>query len=110
MTRGWRRFAFRLALALGQPNVDAMLDAMPAWMLEEWAAFDAVEPVSAGYRGDVQAALISSTLANLLAGGRRAYALDDFMLRWEPRQSNQTPDETWRLLKTWAQLNARSKP
>lgn len=80
-----------------------MLDAMPAWMLEEWAAFDALEPISEGYRGDVRAALVASTIANVHRPARsRAYEIDDFLLRWEPREKKQTPDETWRLLRTWA--------
>lgn len=45
LTNDWRRrFAFRLALALGQLDVDAMLRAMPAGMLDEWYAYYRLEP------------------------------------------------------------------
>ena len=44
MMRPERRFAFRLALALGLWDVDAMLAAMPRDLLIEWRAFALVEP------------------------------------------------------------------
>lgn len=44
MHDGKRRFAFRLALALGFPDVDIMLDQMPAEMLSEWLAYYQLEP------------------------------------------------------------------
>ena len=38
-----RRFSFRLALELGQPNVDRMLMAMGSHLVAEWRAFFIVE-------------------------------------------------------------------
>lgn len=52
--------------------------------LTEWMAFDALDPIGAG-RGDAQAALIASTVANyagrVLPDGEAA-DLDEFMLRF----------------------------
>ena len=39
-----RRFAFRLALALGWPDPDAMLDSIPARTFSEWIAYYQLEP------------------------------------------------------------------
>lgn len=39
-----RRFAYRLALAMGVLDVDAMLASMPSSMLAEWRAFEMLEP------------------------------------------------------------------
>lgn len=39
-----RRFALRLALSLGWPNVDAMLREMTAEQFDEWIAYYQLEP------------------------------------------------------------------
>ena len=39
-----RRFALRLALEMGWPNVDAMLREMTAEQFDEWIAFYQLEP------------------------------------------------------------------
>lgn len=39
-----RRFAFRLALALGFPDPDVMLDSIPAQTFSEWIAYYTLEP------------------------------------------------------------------
>ena len=39
-----RRFALRLALSLGWPNVDAMLREMSAKQFDEWMAYYQLEP------------------------------------------------------------------
>ena len=39
-----RRFALRLALAMGWPNVDAMLREMTAEQFDEWLAYYQLEP------------------------------------------------------------------
>ncbi len=43
-----RRFALRLALELGWPNVDAMLREMTAQQFDEWLAFYQLEPFGIG--------------------------------------------------------------
>jgi hypothetical protein len=44
MRRPHRRFAFRLALALGRLDVDAMLAEIPEGLLREWRAYSLLEP------------------------------------------------------------------
>ena len=39
-----RRFAFRLALALGCPDPDVMMDSMPSKTFSEWIAYYQIEP------------------------------------------------------------------
>ena len=39
-----RRFALRLALEMGYPNVDAMLREMTAEQFDEWIAYYQIEP------------------------------------------------------------------
>ena len=39
-----RRFALRLALEMGWPNVDAMLREMTAEQFDEWIAYYQLEP------------------------------------------------------------------
>ena len=58
-----RRFAYRLALALGQPNVDAMLARIPWRQWQEWIEYHSLEPFGqAGFR----LGFAASGLGNLL--------------------------------------------
>lgn len=79
--RPTRRFAYRLALALGIWDVDAMLRQMPAGALTEWEAFFRLEP----WGNEVENrrfALVAATIANMLRSEKtRPYKLDDFVLR-----------------------------
>jgi hypothetical protein len=78
---------------------------MPARMLTEWRAFDGLEPISAGWRGDVQAGIVASTLANIYRDrGREAFEVSDFMPRFEERPRKRAED-LYAMLKTWAVLN-----
>ena len=81
---GERRFVFRLALALGIPNPDAMLARMPFYILREWMEFVRLEPLE-GVRGDLRTALVASTMANLWGRGKDdpAYPMEAFLLRFE---------------------------
>lgn len=58
-----RRFAYRLALALGQPNPEAMLATMPYRIFTEWMRYAQVEPFGEE-RADMRAGIIASTTAN----------------------------------------------
>lgn len=79
--RPTRRFAFRLALALGVWDVDAMLERMSSGLLTEWEAFFRLEPWGAEVENR-RFALVAATIANMLRGERtRPYKLDDFLLR-----------------------------
>jgi len=82
-----RRFAFRLALALGYLNPDAMLARMPYRIWSEWQAFAALEPFGEE-RADLRAGIVAATVANCMARGkgRRSFKPRDFMPRFEETQ------------------------
>lgn len=81
-----RRFAFRLALALGQVNPDAMLARLPQRVWSEWQEFAMLEPFSEE-RADLRAGIIAATVANCLARGKGkpAFKPRDFMPQFEER-------------------------
>lgn len=89
-----RRFAFRLALALGCPNVDAMLDAMPARMLSEWVAYYGIEPWCE-QRADLRMGIICATMANAWSSKGRRMKPMDFMPRFdvEPQKVQVVADQ-----------------
>lgn len=67
---------------------------MPAHEVLEWMLYESVEPFG-DRRGDIQAAQIVQTLANIHRSEKRQpYRLTDFLLEWEavPVKA-QTPDE-----------------
>lgn len=88
MTPG-RRFAFRLALVLGQPNPDAMLARIPWRIWREWQAFAALEPFgeTGEERADMRSAIVAATIANCLARakGKPAFKPCDFTPQFEER-------------------------
>ena len=88
-----RRFAYRLALALGESNPDAMLVRMPHRVFLEWIEYTNLEPFGEE-RADLRAGIIASTIANCLARkkGQPAFKVTDFMPRFEPPRQK-TP--TW---------------
>lgn len=80
MERPERRFWFRLALALGC-TVAELQDRMSSAEFAEWMAFYGVEPFGE-VRGDIQAAVIASTVANVNRDPKRRskpFGLDLFM-------------------------------
>jgi hypothetical protein len=90
-----RRFSFRLALALGHPNPDAMLAVMPYRIWQDWLEYAQIEPFGEE-RADLRAGIIASTVANCLARqkGRPAFRVEDFMPKFRPRAVEQkTPEE-----------------
>ena len=72
-----------------------------------WVAFNQMSP-GGHERGDIQAALISSTIANAMSGGRgRRAKVQDFMLRFQSKAAN-TRDQVMRDVKGFFG-NMRSK-
>jgi hypothetical protein len=88
-----RRFAYRLALALGKANPDAMLAQLPHRVFVEWIEYTKLEPFGEE-RADLRAGIIASTIANCLARkkGQPAFKVKDFMPNFEPPKQK-TPDE-----------------
>jgi hypothetical protein len=78
MARPARRFALRLALALGQPDVDAMLGGLSAAQLHEWMAFYRLEPWGF-WEENKRTAVLASTTANTSGNVKRLVAPADFM-------------------------------
>lgn len=80
-----RRFAYRLALALGRWDVDALLAEMPRSALLEWSAYHHLEPWGED-RADARTAIVASLIYN--ANRRRgspARRPQDFFAYQEPR-------------------------
>jgi hypothetical protein len=76
-------FLFRLALALGK-TVKQLVTELDSMEITEWQAYDAITPIGPE-RGDVQAALIASTVINVnRSEGARAATLTDLLLDWDP--------------------------
>ena len=90
-----------------------MLTRMPAALLAEWMAFNQVEPVSLGYRGDVQAGIVASLIANVnrdVKSRKEPYEAEDFMPRYgEPtpgpslKGGETRPEDVWAKVKMWAE-------
>lgn len=91
-----RRFSYRLALALGQPNPDVMLARMPWRIWREWQIYNQIEPFGEE-RADLRAGIIASTIANCLARqkGKPAFRVEDFMPKFAPpvKREQKTPEE-----------------
>lgn len=76
-----------LALRLGR-TVGELMESMTAAELMLWRAYDAQSPIG-DVRGDVQAALIASTTAQVQGA---KVTLADLLLRWCPPDE---PEGTW---------------
>ena len=61
------RFAFRLAAALGEWDVPAMLAEMPEWLFRYWMHFYEVDPFGEE-RGDIRSALAATALVRTWGG------------------------------------------
>lgn len=91
--------AHRLARALNHHDVGAMLDSMPAPQFWHWIALNNIDPWTAE-RGDVQAAIVASTVANAL--GRKQFKVADFMPDWQGKRRVTDPDAMKAMLKATA--------
>lgn len=81
---------------------------MPAELLAEWMAFDRIEPVSVGYRGEVGTGIVASLIANVNRDPKRRrdpYEASEFMPRWGEAVKEETPGpaEVWNKVKMWAE-------
>lgn len=87
--------------------MDGMLAGIPAALLAEWTAFDKVEPISLGYRGDVQAGIVASLLANVYRDPSKKaepYTPEDFIPSFR-RAERRNPRDMWKEIRSWAILN-----
>jgi hypothetical protein len=95
-----RRFAYRLALALEQPNPEAMLARMPWRVFVGWMQYAQAEPFGEE-RADVRAAIVATTVANCLARekGKPPFKLADFMPRFGQPGKRKTADDLFKQVK-----------
>lgn len=88
-----------------------MMERMPSSEFEEWKILYQIEPFG-DKRGDIQAALIAQTVANMLRDPKaKAYPLDMFLLSFEPKPKPkpQTAEQIMQImLIVQAQQNAQS--
>jgi hypothetical protein len=89
MKRPLRRFAFRLSLALGIAHPDILLGQISARQLNEWLAYDSIDPIGS-WRADLRAGIIASTVANAhIAKGKRTKP-QDFMPKFQKPEIRRT--------------------
>lgn len=110
-----RRFAFKLALAVHEVDVDGMLAAIPARLLQEWAAYDSIDPFGA-WRDDVRFAGLMALVANMFRGKGRVHKIEDFMPEFGEggegervtRRRQQSPQQMQAILGRFAQAQNAS--
>lgn len=85
MTPG-RRFAFCLALALGQLNPDAMLAQMPLRIYREWQRYYQYDPFG-GIRSDIHAARIMAWMGEVHRSKNSSphFKMKRFLIKWGPK-------------------------
>ena len=82
-----RRFALRLALELGWPNVDAMLREMTAEQFDEWIAYYQLEPFGILAEDALSAHWKAIYINAHREKGKRAKKVDKFLLFGEKEKS-----------------------
>lgn len=103
-----KRFAHRLALALGHPYPRIMLRQMSAVTFVDWQRYASLEPFGEE-RADLRAGIVASTIANCLAGREgKAFSPEDFMplLKRSERveAEEKTPDQLFGKVKVLNRL------
>lgn len=75
-------------------------------MLTEWQAFDGIEPIDSRWRGDLNAGILASIMANLWGkrSGSEPYKPRDFMPNFEPPQPK-TAEEIYQSFRMWALMS-----
>jgi hypothetical protein len=91
---------------MGRVDVDAMLSELTWPQLREWMAFYELSPWGAE-RGDLQAAIVASTIANVWRAKGRRYRVADFLPTFGARA--QTQEEMAAVLTMAAQAARRAK-
>lgn len=93
-----KRFLFRLALKCGQWHPYRMARRMPAWLLNEWQAYAAIEPFDE-VRADLRSAQIVQMLYNLNRDSKKdpnGKRLGEFLLEFD--KDEQTDEEKRKIL------------
>ena len=103
-------FLYRLAVKLGYANVDALARSLTAKQFMEWERYARLEPFDET-RQDYRTASIVQMIANVNRGSKqKAYALQDFLLRFDPSEEKPTPrKQPWEEQLMWANIIARAQ-
>lgn len=99
-----RVFAFRLAVTLGEIDVDEMLSSIPLSLFHEWAEYSQLELLG-GYHVDSHLARIACILANAHRDPkkrRRPFETAEFMMVSPTRRvKRQTPEQMKQVLRAF---------
>lgn len=98
-----RQFAFRLALALGYANPDAMLAEIPERILQEWVVYYREEPWDEE-RADWRAAMIAWTMASIWHEKGPKPRIENFMPKFGLRERPKTAYQGLNAMKNLIQL------
>lgn len=102
-----RVFAYRLALAMGRVDVDAMLDELTWPQLREWMAYYEIDPWG-GSRADLGAAIVASTMANIWGRKSKTYRVSDFLPTFGARRQTKAEIGSIMMMAARAAQAARS--
>jgi hypothetical protein len=89
VARPERRFYFRLALALGEIDVDGMLARVGSRQVSEWIEYAKLEPFGEE-RADLRSAIVAATLVNLWS--KKKAKAEDFMPKFGVEQPKEPQD------------------
>jgi hypothetical protein len=85
---------------------DEVAESLNTVDIAELMAFDRIEPFGEE-RADLRMAIVACTIANANRGkGQKAFKVDDFMPKFEPRK-RQTPQQMSRMLNMIAKANKK---
>ena len=91
--------AHRLALELGCPDPNTVLESMTSEQLTSWHAFDRISPIG-GQRMDYLFAYQTANIAGMLGTSKRRPRVEDFLIKWHtPAEEHQS-----QLKKAWSNV------
>jgi hypothetical protein len=88
-------------MALGEWNVDEMLDGMSATLMDEWKAFYSLEPFGA-FQDEFRAGMVTSMIANTARDDKehpKPFQATEFMREMFTEEIDKTADPEERLKK-----------
>jgi len=84
-----------LALRLGYPHPDYLLEHLTSTQMTEWLAYNQISPIS-DQRGDIRNAVLASVVANTQGGKTKP---EDFMPKWRPQTEDDILEVTKQITK-----------
>jgi hypothetical protein len=89
-----------------------MLAMMPSSLFTQWMAFDRLEPISLGYRGDMQSGIVAKTIANIYRDPRRRrepFRAEEFMPKYDLPVYKPEPKSVYQKIRDWAVIYGAQK-